>query len=222
MSSLDLSTLVEREIDPTFTSPILDFIRALDLSQNEGIVAGSAALALAQKRVDIGLSDIDIFVNSEAGIEAASTIVSETATKMYGPDSVIIGKHKNRFCDFIINEQFAVQIISFHPFKNEIDLLSSFDLTVCMFSTDGKVIKGPQCAWDHLEARKLILNTQIELKPLKSLERIIKYTSRGFVPNITTCIPLLDIVKEEKDEFNAECVLEINDYKYEDEVDDEY
>lgn len=155
-------------------------------------VAGGAALALARGKRDISpvTADIDIFCANErqieeaqvgvAGLEFAGWTVRENDPTQ-GTFNYQVKKDAKRF---------SIQIVRFKHRETLAELLTTFDFSVAMFATDGKVVIGPEIAWRHMEDR--VLHRLGDYR--KTMWRVPKYCEMGFVPSVAL---LRDVIQEQ-------------------------
>lgn len=118
-------------------------------------------------------SDVDVFFSSRMQFD------------------IVLDMLKCRGYSVSFNSDNAVTLSSFSVPKVQLikrvhssceDLFSTFDITVCQFATDGKVVVSTQEAIDHLNSRTLHFRNVKK----SSLQRLLKYQSYGFTPDEDT------------------------------------
>jgi hypothetical protein len=118
------------------------------------------------------LSDIDVFFNNKDSFEK---YIGELQKLGYEK----IGEHKNAMT--FSNGQNLVQCIIVKIYKDVIELLDSFDYTICQFAYDGTMIYSTPLALISTLRKHLGIH-QITENPVDSLRRAFKYAKKGFYP----------------------------------------
>lgn len=179
--------------------PLVDILRDITFIDMEKgpWVAGGAALALARGKRDLTpvTADIDIFCASEAQCEETRGKLLELRWKGWSIRENEVTQGVFNFRANRNNKQFSIQIIRFKHRATLGELLTTFDFSVSMFATDGRVVVGPEIAWRHMEDR--VLHRLGEYR--KTLWRVPKYCEMGFVPSIDL---LRDVINEQVQQTN--------------------
>lgn len=219
MALAELPVLIDKPIDPSLSSNFLKFIQHLKLDPSEGIIAGSAAMALALGNSKLLDSDVDIFIPNDevdennsfkSKLEKIRTVLTETAQKLF-PDAIrpiLPLETKSKLNSYLINDgEFIVQVIIFKKFSSQIGLLQTFDLSICEFCTDGHVVSGTKQAWDALENKTITLMDDRDINHRRSLKRLFKYSVRNYNTPLSEWRKIFEkLNSEDLIEFDSNCL----------------
>lgn len=82
-------------------------------------------------------------------------------------------------CQPSLTKSFQLQLIRRDFFKDAADVLNRFDLTVCQFLTDGKVLLTGPTSINDVKNRRIVAN---RVHP-GIIKRVLKYNSYGYKPS---------------------------------------
>lgn len=107
---------------------------------------------------------------------------------VFFPNMSVYHRHrKDRSNNYFQKFSDKVQYVTDTFYESVEVLISSMDITVCSFVTDGYVVMGSEQAWDDLKNKRLCFNGKVS-DQTRSPSRIRKYCYYGFVPDDDTVI----------------------------------
>lgn len=86
-----------------------------------------------------------------------------------------------------------IQLIVKKFYSTAVDLIDSFDFTICQFAYDGKVIETYENCLQHLVKKELHIN-KIEY-PIATINRMVKYAKRGY-KHTKCCLELFNSIQD--------------------------
>lgn len=138
-------------------------------------------------------SDIDIFFRN---IEQYEEFKLALDARDY------IKKKENQFNITYIKNDIEVQLININFYQSPLEIINSFDFTICQFVFDGTYLYcGKTALWDL--ARKRLVVNKITYA-IASMRRIIKYTKQGFYACNGTMNAILESVIKNPEIINME------------------
>jgi hypothetical protein len=141
-------------------------VRNLCLSRHKGVVAGGAALRWFQNQA-VEDHDIDIwFPNEDARLNFY----------LHDKNSRVVHDSKNATTYLV--DTTKIQLIK-NPYTSIMDLVKSFDITVCQIATDGNTWYYSDDFISDLKHRRLRISSLCE----NSIRRVFKYWNYGFIPD---------------------------------------
>lgn len=194
MFTYSFAEIVERTHTHSFIDTDLSEIigHLWDYGYPDVYIAGGAVRRTIEGKIDLSDTDIDFFftdhdqyLTMRRFLEAHGRAVMTSET----PDVVnynvtllmhnIPSKKDGTGVELFPTKIFKFQLIKNRYYSTAVDLLNSFDFTICQFVTgrNRTLTVGEYALWD-LGRRKLAVN-KITF-PLSSMRRMIKYTNQGF------------------------------------------
>lgn len=119
-------------------------------------------------------NDIDIFFANEEELQQAIRVVKSSED--------LVDKNSIYENDLVLNfymKKQKVQLIKKYFYQSHIEIFADFDFTICKFAYDGENIHYHDRFFKDLAKKKLVIDGEL-IKPLGTLKRSYKYTSRGF------------------------------------------
>jgi len=91
--------------------------------------------------------------------------------------------------DFALNFKFRDTILQItnYPYNTPLDTIYNYDYTICCIAFDGVSITRCETFWEDLNAKTLRLRKNNK-SPFHALERLVKYSRRGFIPTQETML----------------------------------
>jgi hypothetical protein len=147
-------------------------------------------------------NDVDIFFQDEEELKKAIAKIKNDVDEKY------IFENKAVLNFYIKGQKF--QLIKLFFYKNWLEIFNDFDFTICKFTYDGKESHYHDRFFKDLAKRRLVIDNELLVKPLSTLQRVCKYTRRGFsmcpvgMLTLAKNINTLDINWDDPDENSLE------------------
>lgn len=131
--------------------------------------------------------DIDLFFNSEDSFQKMMEIIKNPKTinakKAFGfyniNDYADITKLRLVDCESLIEFRPKIQLIRLYWFKTAINVIDSFDFSVCQLITDGKTLWYGPHTLDDIKTKTIRRHLDTG-DAVCSLNRILKYQAKGY------------------------------------------
>lgn len=168
LAVFNLNELLSRSFNDINELDLIRFINNIPMLGKGVWLAGGAIrrTLMGYKNVE---SDFDLFFETPE--------IKDDYIKSIENDGAIL-KRKNDLNACYEYKGFIIQCIHVKYYKDPMEILDSFDYTICQFATDGKTLYYNPLALYDLGRKRLVIHKVTY--PVATLRRLLKYVSQGF------------------------------------------
>jgi hypothetical protein len=185
-------------LDKALFFKIIEKLPKLNYETGPWLAGGAVRRVLSGQPVKD--SDFDLFVASKEQSASCEQFVESNGGKL---------KSKNKFnstYDLPVEEGLVakVQIIYFQHYNNAVDVVDSFDYTICQFVTDGETLGCGEYSLFDLTRKRLAVH-RISYA-MSSMRRMVKYIKQGFYACPGMMADLLEKVIQNPQTLNKDII----------------
>jgi hypothetical protein len=172
MQEFNLREFIARSIDTEGELPLFEVLADLPTLYEYGpwLAGGALRRTLTNQKLE---TDFDFFFRDKVQLEKfAAELERKGLTKRRET------QHHVHYSGKVAGATREVQLIRFKYYENAIDVINSFDFTICQFAFDGTTLTaGDHAFWD-LGRKRLAINKITY--PVSTMRRVLKYAKQGY------------------------------------------
>lgn len=201
MQEFTLEEFLSRSTDKPFVeSDLSQVLEALPRLSSTGPWLGGGAIRRLLSGQDALASDLDFFF-------ASNDQRLKFEADLLGIEGCIEVKKTEHHTEFVVpfgllGKSVKVQCIHFQYYQNVVEVLDSFDFTICQVAFDGaKLFVGDYTLWDL--ARKRLALHKLTFG-LSTVRRLLKYQTQGFYACSGVLTAILNDIGSHPEKINSD------------------